>query len=325
MKHRRAIADSESFLQVASYGGVFLLGLIAVFINFLFYRSVLRFQAKKSWLPLAGGMVLVIGILVGMPLASLRETFEGKNFKTLSVGIMSLHESGMEKQDLEKKVEELSKEGAKLIVLPEGARFFSRGSEVLMAEPATIIDSSQLTVSGHRRDVFASFAGVLGAEKETFVRSKLVLSPQGEYHVALFSVLFSLFGFENKLEEIGNISRYSAGGIGNAAVLLDGTRASILFCIEMLAPGLGKQLVTEQESDVLVTLISQRRFTYSYSMQVDTERFLKVQAVEAGVPLVASSNHAPAYAFDAYGRIIKILGANRIGVHAVVDVPVPQD
>lgn len=320
------LADSESFLQLASIGGVFLMGFVVVFVNFLVYQSVFRAQAKKPWRLLMAGIVVTILLLIALPLASVREALEGTNQDILSVGIISLHEPTMEIETLEDIVQELSEEGAKLIVLPEGSRFFLRTDEDFTANPGvTIIDSRDLTVSGHRRDVFSAFAGTPGEEKEEFVRSKLVLSPQGEYHVALFTTLASLFGFENALENSVNIPQYSAGGIGNAVAFSDGVRASVLFCIEILAPGFGKQLVTEQKSDMIVTLVSQRRFVYSYTLRKDTERFLKVQAVEAQVPLVVSSNHAPAYVYDKYGKILKILGTNRASEHEVVPVAIREE
>ncbi len=319
------LADSESFLQLASVGGVFLMGLVAVFVNFLVYQSVLRAQTKKPWVPLVAGTALTIVVFVAIPLASLREAHEVKDQSILSVGVMSLHEPVMEIQELENMVQKLSAEGAGLVVLPEGSRFFSRVREQFLAKPGvTVIDSSDVRVSGHRRDVFGAFAGTPGTGKEDLVRSKLVLTPQGEYQVSLFGALFTLFGFESVLEEITSTSRYSAGDTGNAVALSNGVRASILFCVEILSPGMGKRLVTKQESDVLVALISQRRFGYSFTLRADTERFLKVQAVEAQVPLVASSIHAPAYVYDKYGRVLNILGANRVSSYEVVQVPVGQ-
>jgi apolipoprotein N-acyltransferase len=220
-------------------------------------------------------------------------------------------------------VEALSASRPSAIVLPEGSRFLSRkhsGGTPILGD--TLVVDSWTTNAGSG-SVNVGYGGAPDGRIYAAIRAKRMLTPQGEYVIGAFVVAGTFFGHGDLLRTISEGLRIRSETWGDA-VAIPGTdaRASVLFCSEMLAPGFGKQLVREEGSDALFFLLSHGTFRPSRALRADTLRFLKVQAVEAGVPLFASGDQTPAYALDAYGRVAASFGTNGRTGYGIVALPV---
>jgi hypothetical protein len=98
--------------------------------------------------------------------------------------------------------------------------------------------------------------------------------------------------------------------------------ASVIFCSEVLAPMLGRELVERQRASLLVFVLAHDQFDSPYTLTVDTLRFLKVRTVEASVPSVASAHDTPAYAFDRFGRVTMSLGVDGSSKYGIAHLEV---
>ncbi|MGH7175285.1 MAG: hypothetical protein ACREGR_02930, partial [Minisyncoccia bacterium] len=94
-------------------------------------------------------------------------------------------------------------------------------------------------------------------------------------------------------------------------------------CLEILKPGFGAQLAGEQGSGLLLVPSSHDWFHDSEAFERDTLRFERAQALAAGVPLAVSTDQAPAYIIDQYGRIIASGGGPGQFAVVVADVSTP--
>lgn len=307
------LADNSSFLQLASLGGVYLLSAVVLSVNILIYRALQVSSAHLRTKSLAWIFAGVLCIAL-VPIASLREHADTRPHTPLTVGLMALYPKDEEEfvRQTEEAVTSLLRTDADLIVLPEGAAY----PENVPAEKTNILG----TRFSNRGDLYANVAevGFAGEEREV-VRGKSILAAQGEYVVGLFAWGATLFGLEKELV------RFSANGsltsmrwgesfpVGEHEV-----RVSALFCVEMLAPFIGADVVKKEHSHLLAFMLSHRQFNGAYTLRVDTERFLKVRAVEAGVPLVASSRETKAYAIDAHGRVLTLFGEEESAWGAVI-------
>lgn len=325
------LADSDSWLQFGALGGVWLLSFIVIATNLVLYRI---FKMKnRAMRTRAAGIALAVLVLGSLaPIASWREAQDLGFSRTVKVGYMSIYPSwkpGYKLEDsyaelIASNVTALQESGADLIILPEGARYFTDDYQWIQKLPSggtVVIDSgSGETDAGQ---VVVSVAGNAGTGEVVPIRGKEMVTPQGEYTIALYTTLMRLLGNEglaNYLEE----QNYSTAGAAYSARALDASpvRASVLFCIEILAPSFAKTLVATQDSNFLAIVLSHGSFSYSPTLIVDTNRFLRMRVVEAGVPAVVATEFTPAYAFDRFGRVLEVLGTNRQDEMSVIELKV---
>ncbi len=323
------LADSESWLQLASLGGVALMSLMVIGTNILLYTFMRQWTLSRARLTVIASIVLVSLL----PLGSIRASLDALPVHEISVGLVSLYSSATESEehstvsatDQKTHIAELVEEGATLIVLPEGSRFHTASSsvqETITFEGPVIVDSGASSTFQNTNSFWAYATDQSGTELVP-LRTKMVLTPQGEYLIEIFYQFLFLIGKGDIAERFEQRYLLTNGDIGHPLILKD-IRASVLFCFEIFAPEIGRTLVTEQETDLILTMVSHVRFTHSLLLEKDTFRFVRVRAVEARVPLVMSAKQTPAYAFDQYGRVLATIGHTRVSEHAVVRVRVPD-
>jgi predicted amidohydrolase len=302
------LADNNSFLQLASFGGVYALSALVVLVNILMCVALLTPRAHHR-LVRVGGLLAILVVVALFPIASLKEQYDMRPHEPLSVGLISLYPTSDEDyvQQVEEATTELLRAEVDLVVLPEGAPYPEGVLEGVPAKTKTQILGTRFANQG---GPYASVAevGFWGEEREV-VRGKSVLAAQGEYIVGLFAWGAMLAGLEEELVRFNANGSLRSAQWGKAfSVGESGARASALFCVEMLAPFIGADVVKKEGSNILAFMLAHNQFNNAYTLRVSTERFLKVRAVEAGVPLVASSRATKAYAIDAYGRGLLVLG-----------------
>lgn len=309
------IADNSSWLQLASLGGVYLMSGAVIGVNLMAYL----FLRRKQWIRLAllGGSVLVISIV---PIASIRASYATPSDEELTVGFVSLTSAWLHTEgraDIPFRMNEMP--GAlDLVVLPEGVSTTS----VPLLFPQEAIRDDTVVLSTHsnlRGGILGNIAEVqkAGDTEPSLVRAKRILAAQGEYISGAFLLLARVTG--TYTETLSH--RMTSGSWGGPFMVgTERVPVSVLFCVEMLAPRFGKTQSTHDESALIALPMSHLQFRDAPTLKKDTLRFLKVRAVEAGVPIVASGNATPGYAIDGFGQILAEVGVDGISGSQVATI-----
>lgn len=327
------LADSLTWLQLSSVGGVYLMSFAAAAAGYAFYLAC-RLPWKRA-VRVSGTIAAALLIFTLIPLAGLREQFAPVGTASIvRVGIMSVslpvkeqvfhYKEGLHYKELvAQQVAELAKGGAHLILLPEGGRFFTSESDTPLEVPVVVDNMVGSTSYGTVEN--AAYAGSIDGARVAPIRAKRILTPQGEYVISLAKLFAPLAGLQEEAAQIARSMSIETATWGSA-LSIPGTnvKASVLFCIEIIAPWFGSAIVREQDTDLLLVLISQGRFKHPYTLQVDTLRFLKVRAVEANRPVVVSADHARGYALDRLGRVHAVLGNDHEVEGRIIDISVSK-
>lgn len=312
------LADNSSWLQLASLVGVYGMSAVVMFVNILFYM-LLRLQSMRSLAVLTAVLVTVSVF----PVVLIRDALDGQTRTPLTVGIVSLYSSPSQlplattttwstQNELTQTID--------LVVLPEGVAT----STVSVVIPQRLVrdDTVVLSTRGQERgEVFANIAlaQMIGSNSSVPVRAKSILAGQGEYITGVFLALAKGAGVYS--EELAH--HFTTGTWSNSFTAgPSSTPVSVMFCVEMLAPGFGKDLAKRDESYLLAIPMSHRQFRGAPTLRIDSLRFLKVRAVEANIPLVASGNATPGYAINRYGQVKKEVGrgGSSEATYAVMEV-----
>lgn len=325
------LADDSGLRQLAAYGGVYVLSFIVAYTNVLLYRALAHSRSRAT-LGYAALFALALLVIVVLPIQALREPAPDAVGTPQTVAILSLYtptqEPGIDLSPYKRTARDLAVRamdaGADVVLMPEDARMLlpfstTTYADAFGARTAAIIDSGPFgDVPG--KMVVRSVADAPGGA--ALVRDKQVLTPDGEYLTSLFRFIVETGGGGEAAEAFEETHGYEAGAAGRSFVR-GGLRASLLFCLEVLKPGVGADLVRAQGSDAIFVPASHALFGASPSLERDVLRFNQLQAVEAGVPLVTSVNGAPAYALDRYGRVIARAGESELPGFALVTLPSP--
>ncbi|HEX5774385.1 MAG TPA: hypothetical protein VFY28_00265 [Candidatus Paceibacterota bacterium] len=325
------LADSVSWLQLAAFGGVYALGLAAIVGNAIAYRAVMCRRPRLG--------ILVVAIVLSVhfvPVASVVEALRDElPRRTLTVAALSLRTPGDADPAVRAPAEtttldfvrQASDAGADLVALTEESNLFAPFSErtpysaIGGRHRTVVVDSGTVLLEDGTRVRRAIAADTLGLDSG-LLQDKRILTPKGEYLPTLLSSVFTALGGEEHLDRFAAKRNYSLGRNGSPGTVA-GVRISVLLCIEAMQPGLARQVVREQDSDLITILASHAWFGTSPTLAQDTYRQARVQAVEAGVPVVRSADFAPAYIFDRYGRILASGGFGEAPGMAVATLKIP--
>lgn len=327
-----ALADSGSWRQFASFGGIYFLSLVVVAVNLAFF-CVLTARIGPVRNKILTGMIAALLFWSVVPLAAVRAHLAPPPTGIASVAIMSLwsaapdfagERASYRAQEYEF-IRKSSNAGASLIILPEDTRGFQPftvhtvGEYLAPGSAATVVDSGVFPLSPTIRTVRA-FADT--ASSTTAVRDKQALTPQGEYLPMLFRLFLRVLGAQ--AQEEGFDTQHGLVTVSHVGTLVSAgpVRAGVLFCLEVLDPGLGSRLTQAGNGNLLAVPASHSWFVPSPSLERDIVRFSQIQAVEAGVPLATSVARGPAFVLDAYGRIVVRIGIDQVSSWKVVTVPV---
>lgn len=325
------LLDSASWGQIAAFGGLYPLGVVVVGINVLFYILLERTTRRRALLALLAVSIVIVSLV---PVAGIRARFSTDMRVPTRVAIVSLAHDRTEPtnvwrvreaEELQSFVHDASSLGADLIILPEGSQLFipfaphTVGEYLSATSSTTVIDSGTIRVRSGERPIRA-FANT--RTDNHAVRDKKVLTPQGEYLPFLFRSLLHVFGAYAAEERFDAGRMFSPGNGDGRAVSAGPIHASVLFCLEVMYPGLSARLAHEQGSNLIAVTASHSVFGESTSLERDTMRFAKLQAIEAGLPLATSKLHGVAYVLDSYGQIIARVGDGTHTEWKVVTIPV---
>ncbi len=321
------LADSSAWVQLAALGGVAALGFTVVAVNAGIYLALSRTAHRpRTALIIACSLAAI----TALPIASWRASLAAPASREVAVAFMSLYEERLAlpseyRPKLYGLIEGLKQ--AEIVVLPEGVQVFSDTATSLassLPESAgqVFVESKRAQVTeGPMLEVAQAIS--LGAGMRVPIRSKGVLAPQGEYPVDLFSSFFRNARSAPAFEVRWNVRTGKEGEYGQGAFSYAGARATVLFCLENMRPGLARHLADSGSANLLLFPVSQLDFAGSYLLDRDTFRFVRTQVVEAGRPGVMSGNWAPSYAFDAYGTVLVSVGLDGVTEAGIVRIPLP--
>ncbi len=308
------LADSPFFLQFASVGGVWTLTALAISINVIIFNALYAPRVQRiRQLVGVGFVLLVTGLLL---VASLRAQAKADSRTPITVGFISagltVHDTpaASARDFYSKRIQEgllpEQLDTVDLLVLPEGVSFPTLALSTISSSSALIMSAPYGTDEG--RVALAGYLVHNGVR--TWARNKWALAPMGEYAPYVFSAAAKATGRKNGIAAYAGTNSLTNGSLGNVAVH-GPARIAILFCSELLFPGLGKKLVTEQRANILVFASSRASFNNSYALEQDTLRYARVQTVEAGVPSITSTTNGSAYVLDRFGRVLSRINAER--------------
>lgn len=327
------LADSLGWLQFAAVGGVYMLGLAVVLGNLLAYRILL---VPHRRVVLAVSFVALIAVVHVAPFASFMELLRNEVPRhTITVAALSLRTPANADPVIRAPAEatmldfvrQASYAGADLVALTEESNLFAPFSErtpygtIGGRQRTTVVDSGTVLLEDGTRVRRAIAADTLGIDSGLF-QDKRILTPKGEYLPTLLSSIVTGLGGEKYLDRFAAKRNYSLGQNGFPGAVA-GVKFSVLLCIEAMQPGLAAQVVREQKSDLITILASHAWFGVSPALAQDTYRQARIQAVEAGVPIVRSADFAPAYVFDRYGRVVASGGFGEGPGMAVATLEIP--
>ncbi|MGE5540709.1 MAG: nitrilase-related carbon-nitrogen hydrolase [Bacillota bacterium] len=308
------LADSMGWVQLAAVGGVYTLGTVVVLGNALAYRIV---RSRQRRVASGIAMALIILLVHVVPIAAIRSAaFPDMPRHRITVAALSLRTPANADPEVRVPVEatmvefvrRASDAGADLIALPEESNFLApfstRTPNSVLGDRhrSAIIDSGTALLEDGTRVRRAQAPDTLGFNTG-LLQDKRILTPKGEYLPTLLSGIITTLGGGQYLDRFAAKRNYSIGKVEIPGTIA-GVKFSVLLCIETMEPGLGREVVRAQGSEILAVLASHAWFGTSPFLIQDTFRQARIQAVEAHVPVVRSADFAPAYVFDAYGRVV---------------------
>lgn len=327
------LANHPLLLQFASLGKVYLLGFIVVFFNLVFFG--IAAHARLAFVRKFAVMAALMAIVVGTSFVPVPEKTSGGN----EITVVALHTNFPLLLSVSRKVQQIrdgtyrelmlraAREASSpdVILLPEDTRFFKNlllrqeadafVQETFGALRPLIVDSGNVIGSGDKTHSRLLYYDTAAGTFST--RDKVFLAPQGEYIPDLFSFIVGLFGDSTK--EIEKHRTYYPGTNENA---VGGNRRIIiggLFCSEMFSEVLYGALKNEK-ANMLVNAASHSWFHGSRFFYREFLAAAKVRAVENRLPLVVAANVSPAFAVNAYGRLIGETGWGKPDV-LIVKIP----
>ncbi len=314
-----ALSGSQFFLPLASFGGVYLLSFITVFlatfIHFLFLSGS-GIKNKRLTVAFFGLLFLLYS---GWLLSRDETSGVDVGGKTLKVALFNssspsfLHTPSdvIEKKFLQVRdaLEVIKRDGNKpdIVLLPEDTGFLVRLgdnqktflSDISVGKETLFIDSSRILGDSGRNPASIIFA-YNSTEGELKKFKKNILLPGGEYQpylVALFGHLLAPLWFTSVQEVRG----YEKGNM-QALLAIRGATIGVTACSEIASPSFVRKL-SQDGAEIIVNLSSQAIFNGSFLLRNQSLAILQVRAVENGKQIIQAGDMVPSYIIDRKGTI----------------------
>jgi apolipoprotein N-acyltransferase len=325
--------DSASWRQLAAFGGVYTATFAVALVNLLFF-CIARYAAPSRRRLYAAALILFLLIYSLLPIAALRAHVAPAETKPLTIAIVSVQ---YPQQDIWQAsstiaaqetafIQDASEHNADLILLPEGAGFFSpfspRTPAAVLPEGSrsVVVDSGELRVDDGSIRLRSAADAISGQQP---IRDKHVLAPDGEYLPSYVTLILDAIGKPHAADTFTALRGFANGTGTGAPLSVGAARMSVIFCAELFDPGLVSQIVHQQHLNLMLGAVSHAPFHQSFTLEQDSRRFMQAQAVQAGVPMAVSALQSPAYIIDRYGRILAQAGSNSAPANIVRTLMLP--
>jgi len=311
------LAQHEWFLQLARIAGVYGLSAVTVFlvgVMFLMQNVGILFSRKLL-------IVTVVGLylLSFIPLAHIVHTPVVDGYTVFLVDTifgsrLASSEQGQReiRLQLEEAVAVALEKSPDYILLPEDSRYFNQLQpasftknlfQIKFNNPEVILIDSGRTKQGEKTVLQSFTYDGKGDTVERFHKRYLV--PQGEYVMWIYEKAFTIFGFSDFLDFYMKGISYQVGpwtGQNSLSVYTPG----ILFCFESVDPQGVKTLTKERPNMPFVAHIASYAWFHDpYTLWLQTETMLQVQAVWGQQYIVSVGNMMPGNVYSPSGKVIK--------------------
>jgi apolipoprotein N-acyltransferase len=297
-------ASSENFLQLARFGGVYLLGFVIVFINFAIYWMFFKSNKIKNKSKIIFLFLLIIAIFLPFNKIIFKNS-ESKNLIRISSLEFQYEPNISEnKEELEKKHKnyfnilmeiEKSNFNPRVIIFPEGFGFnsilfkeksLSEYYENFFSDKKKIIIDSDAVYDSKKVKSRLFYYNV----EENLVKhyDKMFLTPGTEFLPVYFKYIAKLFNADSLLERflIGGFSKGEELTIGDFGNLKIGG----IFCLELVSPKISRDM-TINGAQFFVNPSSHGSFKGNLFLRNQIVNIMKTRAVENDRYFVLSGNY----------------------------------
>jgi len=309
------LASNFNLLQLAQFGGIYLLSFIIVFLNFIFYGIFFISWKRETKIVLVGVIILVLVF----PIKSYLQSDLTKNKRDeIQVGVLQTSRDPFFKTNSEKERKKFNNhlkllgkvnKDLDIVVFPEDSHFMRRLFEyeidvqgfygnILGDEIRMVIDSSRIkNKEGKTRQVLYYY-DLRSGDFDQY--NKVLLTPGGETMPVLFSSLAKLLGFDEWSEKLGE-GKYTKGEkteIGK----FEGRGIGGLFCFEIISPEISRRMTLEG-AQLFFNPTSHASFRSDKNLYNQILNITKVRAVENGRYFIQSGNHVLSSVTTSEGEI----------------------
>jgi apolipoprotein N-acyltransferase len=328
-----SLANNLKLLQLAGWGGIYLLSFLVVVINALIFGIIADWQKENSRKPVflkIGALILILiaAFVLGEWELNRKSKFSENNPRIIKAALIqtdfpsafredfsSLHLRLEALLSLMEKIKD-KQERFDIVVMNERHHFIKLLSRI----------QSQIDVQKFFADfpaaVFADIKpGITGSEQSSLLffleprtqriigeQEKIMLLPGGEYMPYLIRLFALLTGETDWLEDFLSIRGYEKGGRLNVVDFEFGKFGGLL-CSEILSPVLYRSL-TNQGAELLINVASDSVFRGNPILLSQNLAMAKVRAVESNRYFLQATNAGYSYIIDNRG-IIKSAGKEK--------------
>ncbi len=318
------LSGSPLLLQLASLGGVYLLGFIFALLASVFVYS--KYSLAKR---LIVAFIFVTVLYIPFPDINFSNEPSLRTIITKTTENSYFSSKSIDREAQLKRITELIKKATAtisnidLIVLPEDSRFLELQSDAqisaLPIENTTyIIDSSRVQLpNGSATSKIMTYARGEGVTRQY---TKRLLVPEGEYLSYTYKTLLVTFGLKEKIREFISTKAYSRGDLDTATLVNNSLPVAASLCSEIYSPHLQRNL--SQDSGIIVNMGSHSRLKGSNILFNQIVAMSKVRAVENGKYLVRATNFDESFVISPSGRIVAMTNPKKPFDFITYSVPI---
>jgi len=317
-----ALANNTFLLQLARFGGGYLLSFFVVLVGFLVYLFILDFKnvkLKTKFLIFAALIFIFVFLDIYISNSSFRHGDQSIRFALVNTQFKSHFNYTLDEQldEFERQKEiitQIKDDGLDpdVIVLPEGSNFLRRFnlnqessaqeylSNILGGTDKLIIDSGP--VIKQNRDAYSTIFYFDLANGQYRQYQKQLLYPNGEYLPYLVTWPAKIFGQSKFVENFNKYRAYKKGG-ETKVVNYNDVNIGGNFCSEISSGNLYRDFVN-QGAQVLVNVASHSVFKGDHMLSKQLIDMAKVRAVEVNRFLIRPNNWEGSFVVDSLGRIV---------------------
>lgn len=303
------LAESSYLLQIASFGGVLALNFATAL-----FAAVLAFLAIRDRSVRLVPAIPVLLIVLSMPLFAPQAQATGESF----TAVLGYSNIPVGTRDPENRFIEMLSEAATtspealLYVLPEERGYnppFQSDEEkralyrkLFGTRDVVVLSTTHVPAEPTGFNIALRYENGAGDVLGTY--SKRFFMPGGEYMPHAMLAVFSLAPDSALSRFINSLPTKAPPRTELMTVPVGGHHVGALVCSDFLSPELNSELALKYGADVIVNSANPGWFHESKTLYDKTLQISKVHAVRGRSYYLQSSNGAPSFAIDPYGKLI---------------------
>lgn len=324
------LAENTYLLQLADKFGIYGLSFTISLIGSVSALSIYSVLHKEKYISTLVGIFILLALL-SIPLWNKNSYDSDKtmNFSLLAADVLidaKVNPSIIYKKMLEEIA--LYENIPDIIVFPEGGGLATSFPDKIEREVwlNNLFGDNEVLVisSNYTDDKYGKTYSILYYDSSTegnlAVYKKMFLMPQGEFAAYISSPLFKMLGNKTVNNHIDSLGISLERGSETVAVPYKDLTIGSLLCTEMLSPQLYRNLVKEQNANILINLSHTSWFNGSNVLFTKMQQMAKVHSVQNRKYFIQTSNGFPSYVLNPYGEVL--VETNR-GETKIVNIDIP--